>query len=79
MRFIASNAIIFLFFCNFDIFLKNILPTLLKVQPGVHLVEPLFVDLSDCLELYFVLHFCNGTACKIPFCNLLAMQHRVEV
>ena len=34
MRFIASNAIIFNFFCNFDIFLKNILPTLLKVQPG---------------------------------------------
>lgn len=79
MRFIASNAIIFKFFLPFWYFSEKYSSDVVKGSTRVHLVEPLFVDLSDCLELYFVLHFCNGTACKIPFCNLLAMQHRVEV
>lgn len=79
MRFIASNAIIFNFFLPFWYFSEKYSSDVVKGSTRVHLVEPLFVDLSDCLELYFVLHFCNGTACKIPFCNLLAMQHRVEL
>lgn len=79
MRFIASNAIIFKFFLPFWYFSEKYSSDVVKGSTRVHLVEPLFVDLSDCLELYFVLHFCNGTACKIPFCNLLAMQHRVEL
>lgn len=79
MRFIASNAIIFKFFLQFWYFSEKYSSDVVKGSTRVHLVEPLFVYLSDCLELYFVLHFCNGTACKIPFCNLLAMQHRVEL
>lgn len=62
MRFIASNAIIFKFFLPFWYFSEKYSSDVVKGSTRVHLVEPLFVDLSDCLELYFVLHFCNGTA-----------------
>lgn len=81
MRFIASNAIIFNFFCNFDIFLKNILPMLLKVQPGYTLsnlcllIYPIALNCTLCCTFATALlakfRFAIYLQCNTVFkCNL---------